>query len=380
MKESARRWSGYVCPDCRFVFRAPIDHDGQAGMCPGCGILLRIPAAKERLASLDASLPESAPEANELNSSGRQMQMRRRKKKDRLGADYAWDQKSELIAGSGVEEKRQMFWMMIGGATLFFLIVGVLAMLGGDDSEYSESQQLVEAAPPVLIESDTAETVPPSDTKKEDAAFIAEAKILAGKFLDARRIEEMLPLVRNPEVAEARMRSHYSRGEIEAPGLREFNLAGRSYSRGTSFEVQVRTRDYRVRTLAVCETLEGIKIDWESWVGWSEMPWEEFAASKPTTAKLFRVKLSLGTYYNFAFFDEKKWKAYRLESPDGAWEFYGYVESNSELDSQLKLPPNIQQAALTLLLKFPADAKTDNQVVIEKFIANGWLLETAKTP
>ena len=58
------------------------------------------------------------------------------------------------------------------------------------------------------------------------------------------------------------------------------------------------------KVLSFVRNPEGIKINWESWVGGSEMPWEEF----------------------------------------------------------------------------PADAETGNQVLIEKSIANGWLLETAKTP
>ena len=43
--ESARRWSGYVCPDCRFVFRVPRDHDGKGIVCPSCRRMLKIPTA-----------------------------------------------------------------------------------------------------------------------------------------------------------------------------------------------------------------------------------------------------------------------------------------------------------------------------------------------
>ena len=95
---------------------------------------------------------------------------------------------------------------------------------------------------------------------------------------------------------------------------------------------------------------------------------------------MFRVLLEPVSYYNFAFSDERKWNAYRLESPDGQLEIYGYAGRNSELASDLKLPLDKKQSALTLLLKFPAAAKADNQVIIEKIIANGWLLETVKTP
>jgi len=215
---------------------------------------------------------------------------------------------------------------------------------------------------------------------EEVAAFITEAKLLAGRFLEARRIEEMLPLVRNPQVVEAKMRDHYAGAEIKAPGLKDFMTDEGIYRSGSSFDVRVRTRDYQERTIIISDTPEGLKIDWESWVGWSEMPWEEFIASKPTTGKLFRVLSIPVSYYNFLFSDEKKWNAYRLESPNGEMAVYGYVERGSELDLQLRGSPDEKQAALILSIKFPADGKTDNQVIIENVIANGWLLETGKTP
>lgn len=356
-----------------------MDDAGQGGVCPGCRRLLRIPAAGEILPPLVVPLEESAPKVNEQDSFGPQIQPLRRGKNERHEVDQAWEKKSNPDAASVGKENRQMFWLLIVGTTLFSLVFGVVAVaiFNGDESE---SRPLAVPTPGIPVQSDTAETVSQPQSEKVDAALLAEAKLVVGKFLEARRIEEMLPLVRNPELVEGRMRSHYPRGAIEASGLREFNTGGGFYSIGSSFEVQVRTRDDQERSLLFCNTPEGIKIDWESWVGWSEMPWEEFTASKPTTGKLFRVKLNPVNYYNFDFSDEKKWKAYRLESPDGELAVYGYAERDSELASQLKLPLNEKRVALTLSLKFPADAKTDNQVMIEKFITKGWLLETAKTP
>lgn len=354
-------------------------HDGQGGACPGCQRLLRIPAAGEILPPLVAPLEGLAPEVNEQDSFGSQIQPLRRGKNERHGVDQSWEKKSERVVGFVIEENRQMFWMLIVGVTLFSLAFGVVAVavFNGDESE---SRPLAVPAPGIPVQSETSETVSQAQSEKVDAALLAEAELVVRKFLEARRIEEMLPLVRNPEVTEARMRSHYSRGAIEESGMREFNTGGGFYSVGSSFEVQVRTRDDQQRSLLFCNTPEGIKIDWESWVGWSEMPWEEFMSTKPSDGKLFRVMLDAVTYYNFAFSDERKWKAYRLESADGESAVYGYVERDSELDSQLKIPRGSKQIALTLSLKFPADAKADNQVLIEKLIAKGWLLETVKTP
>src|SRR6478752_8262245 len=60
--ESARRWSGYVCPDCRFVFRVPRDHDGNGIVCPSCRRMLRIPTAGDTPPPLMVPLRRTAPE------------------------------------------------------------------------------------------------------------------------------------------------------------------------------------------------------------------------------------------------------------------------------------------------------------------------------
>jgi hypothetical protein len=272
-----------------------------------------------------------------------------------------------------------MFWLLIGGASLFTLIVAgvLLAMRGGGE----QNRQIAgPTARPPDAGAIQPEAVPPNGSPRTEAMFLAEAEPLAKKFLEAGRIEDLLPLVRNPGVAEARMRRHYAEGKIEAPGMAEFNTESLISCLGTISALKVRTRGYEEKSLAFVDTPQGLKIDWESWVGWSETRWEEFLASKPTTGRVFRLNLSPADYYNFAFSDDQKWQAYRLQSPAGEHSIYGYAERDSMLASRLVVPPESKQMALMLALKFPANATSDNQVLIEKFVAEGWVQETESSP
>jgi hypothetical protein len=54
--EKARRWGAYVCPDCRFIFRIPMDHDGIGTVCPSCRRMLRIPKEGDSVAPLMAPI------------------------------------------------------------------------------------------------------------------------------------------------------------------------------------------------------------------------------------------------------------------------------------------------------------------------------------
>lgn len=269
-----------------------------------------------------------------------------------------------------------MMWMLAGGTLLFLMILaGVLVTLLGADRPGAP----VAAVAPVAPSGKPAES-PPAAAARTDAVFLMEAEPLAKKFLDARRIEDLLPLVRNPGVAEARMRRHYPDGKIEAPGMAGFNTDSLVTRLGTILSIKVRTRSYEEKPLAFVEVPQGIKIDWESWVGWSDMPWEEFLASKPTTPHVFRVNLSTVDYYNFAFADDAKWQAYRLTSPDETHSIYGYAERGSKVNSSVLPPPETTRTPLILSLRFPEHATSNSQVLIEKLVADGWVLESEPPP
>ena len=159
-----------------------------------------------------------------------------------------------------------------------------------------------------------------------------------------------------------------------------FNTGREVVRQGRAMTVKVRTSGMDVKPMAFFMTPEGLKIDWESWAGWSEMPWEEFLSSRPVSGKLFRVWLSPVDYYNFAFSDDLKWQSYLFESPDGEHSVYGYVERGSVLDNRLRPSPDVNMTPLTVMLSFPENATSRNQVLVGKIVAEGWTLETDESP
>lgn len=272
-----------------------------------------------------------------------------------------------------------MLWMLMGGVALFLLILaGVLVtMLGGN----AVRPPVAASLPATTTTAPTVKTeVAPAPVTASDAAFLAEAEPLAKKFLEARRIDELLPLVRNPGVAEARMRRYYPDGTIASPGMAAFNVDSTITRLGTITRLKVRTRDYAEKALALVATPQGLKIDWESWVGWSDMPWQDFLASKSTTPHAFRLILDNVDYYNFAFSDDVKWQAYRLSSPDETHAIYGYAERGSKVNGRLRPPSDGAQIPMILMLKFPPSATSNNQVLVDQVVADGWVLESESPP
>ncbi len=327
----------------------------------------------ERLPPLVVPIKSFSDEGGDTDRSATSGKKHLRKRKFHHGEAHDWDDASESLEGS----RRQMFWMMIVGSSLFLAVVAwVVGALFREELPIPKNP---EPARSETVAQEVAEVTLPSVPERSDASILEEAEPLVRRFLEATRIEDLLPLVRHPEVSGPRMSAHFPEGEIKAVGMAAFNTASQLIRRGSFVFIKVRTQDHEERSVVLVDAPEGLRIDWESWVGWSEMPWEEFIATKPASPKVFRVNLSPVEYFNFSFSDDAKWRSYRLESPDGEHALFGYVQRGTLLDSLLKPSPYMKKVALTLALSFPENATSGNQVLIDKRVAEGWVLETEET-
>jgi len=363
--ENTRRWSGFVCPECRFVFRVPRDHDGRGVVCPGCRRVLKIPSPHDQTQDLVIPLP-ATPET-EAGS-----KRKKRRRKSRRTDAHDWDSAGgKTKHTSSHRDRRQMRWMLIGGSG--FLALCVVAV-------FMAMRKSNGKTPPPLPVAGTPATPVIQEPVFSEAAFLAEAEPLAKRFLDAKTIDDLLPLVRHPEITGPRLRALHPDGTLQPAGMSAFNINAELVPAGSGHTVRVRTGEYAEKTMAFFPTPAGVRVDWESWAGWSEMPWGEFIQTRPTGAKLFRGMLGPVDYYNFDFTDDRKWRSYRLISPDGEHSLYAYVELGSVLDERLRPSPDQKQIPLTLSLRYPPDATSPNQVLVEKWHADGWVLENETEP
>lgn len=210
--------------------------------------------------------------------------------------------------------------------------------------------------------------------QRSHTEFLALAKPMAETFLAATSINQILPLVRDGEKMKAKIYDYYPNGKIKATPLYKFNASKQVSYKGSSAAVTVLTTDLEIRQLAFVDGKDGLRIDWESWVGWSQIPWDKLIESKRIQPTLIRTNLRTVDYYNFGFADDSKWRAYQLSSPDGAHTLYGYVERGSLLDERLRPSEKSVAVAVTLTIRFPDVPETNNQVVIHDLISDGWLL------
>jgi DNA-directed RNA polymerase subunit RPC12/RpoP len=380
--QTAQRWSGYVCPECRFVFRVPSDYSDAGIACPGCNGLMRIPREGDTPPPLLApAVPSttSAPNEEETAPAGTMRRGRGR----RSGGDSdnpSWESEGSRIRHG---ETAALKWFLIVGIPLFFvLLAGVFFALRSPEPPPLAKLPRPAAIPaaPAAPAPDESDVDIPALMKRSEVALLEEAESLARNFLKATRVEEILPLISQPEAAQPRLRRHYPNGTIEPPGLTFFNPGGSVSYAGSLFSVAVTTGDFEQRHIVFLDGPEGLKIDWESWVGWSDMPWDEFIARRPVEPQTFRTTLSQIDYYNFDFTDESRWQSYTLASPDGEHLLYGYAEKDSVLNERLKPASPGATRAVMITLRFAPGATSRQQVIIDSFVADGWVDRAAPTP
>lgn len=246
--------------------------------------------------------------------------------------------------------------------------------------ETKPAQVEITNSPLLLADEELDETIElPTIMQRSQSEFLSLAEPAAEKFFAATSVDEILPLVRDSEKMRAKIYAYYPDGKIEATAITKFNVSGQVSYKDSFAAVSSLTSEFDQVQLAFFDGKDGLKIDWESWVGWSEMPWEKLIDAKPQRPILIRAKLKTVDYYNFGFADDSKWRAYRLSSPDGAHTLYGYIERNSLLDQRLRPPEKSASSAVTLKIRFPEGEGHRNQVVIHDMISDGWVLPETET-
>lgn len=293
---------------------------------------------------------------------------RRRRKRSRRGDSQDWESGGGRHRRTSRKESRQMQWMLAGGVALLGGILLAVFFATRGDSEG------VAGAPDIGVglaaaEPEVAREIP----RRSEFQFATDAEPVVRAFLDATSVEALLETVDRPEIAAPRISRHFPDGLPAAPGLSEYHLTRQIDYHGPYGTLFVRTGDFEVRRITLREYPEGLKVDWESWAGWSDQPWDEFLETRPSAPGPFRVLVRLAEYYNFDFADDQRWQSYRLDSPDGEHSLHGYVERDSLTHERIRSVLEQQAFPMILELSFPEDPQGRGQVVIHRQLADHWI-------
>lgn len=369
-----------MCPDCRFVFKVPKDHDGTGIVCSSCRRMLRVPGDGETVAPLMAPIKKIGLSVRKMES---EKDSETAESDDEAVGKENNSAEWNTNAQADDKDKAQvwrygllglLFPVSLGALVLFWQLV---------EKQDADSQKFTdEVDASAAFDSDAPLELEVSDKielqtiiRRGESSFLNEAESLARRFLIATHVDEILPLVNLSGGVEKKIRDYHRNGKIKPLRMFKFNANGKPNYKGRYAFVRILTPDNETKELGFIETEAGeLKIDWESWVGWSEMSWKDLLIAKPTKPVLVRVQVKVVDYYNFGFSDDSKWRSYSLTSPDGKSVLYGYVERGSLLDQKLQPASRSETVAQTLKIRFPEKRLSGSQVLIEEQVADGWIV------
>ena len=410
-----RKWMGLVCPVCRFVFRVPKEHDGNGVICPACNHLLNLPesgaegnpmasgpgtktlaaaAIKEKetkpivARSLDDQDKRASTPAG--NHAAQQRDGGRRVRMSSAEAAPTWDQRSESQAG---KPSSPVIWI-VGGVVLCLLGSFLAARMVFD--HFDKGEQSVEIKRPPLVlppiepdpEKDGEMAELDEERKKEGreirasvrtgASILVMVEDVVRKFLEAPTMEEAAKYVRSPDITVPRMHAWYADTPWKPRGVEKIGVKGQVNVRGKMASITVQLGDFSYREIALEQVGDEYKIDWESWVIWSEIPWNQIFEKKPTEPTTIRVEANLDSYYNRYFNDESKWVSVKLLHPYEDRILYGYIEKTDpmfvRLVSDLRDP---RKRAVMLKVKYLEESPANDQVQIVEYFQSGWVLPSS---
>lgn len=134
--------------------------------------------------------------------------------------------------------------------------------------------------------------------------------------------------------------------------------------------------DRRPLEFALVKDADGsFKLDWESYAGVGDMPWEVFQQQRPVSPVLLRAYAVLDDYYNFEFSDASRFLCLKLVSSDFERVLYAFAETSSETAQRLTCDPAARSLQpLTIRVAYPENARSTNCVRLVDVVANRWLL------
>lgn len=283
------------------------------------------------------------------------------------GAPYAHDEPSasgpkQLVLGALLGA------LMLGGMALLILGRGSKVAVGLPPAPVPA----VVAAPPPPPEPAPSEP-PAAESFERTVSRALEIETVeleqVRRFLGARRPEEYAPLVRNPDVALPRIREFLPNNPPPMLGVRSMKV---TLAPDGSYSASLNMEDFSIRRMILHDATDGLRVDWEAWVGWSSMPWDQFKASKPSEPQLFRVTVAPVDYFNYEFKDETRWSAWMLSSRQNKEFVYGYLARNSVTETKFLSMVKNSAGEMILMLAFPPNASANNLCEITDVIAAGW--------
>jgi hypothetical protein len=289
-------------------------------------------------------IPTSLPDPRKRK---RKRKLRRRKDAE---SSYAAKPASAVFT-------RVILALLVGVSLLMFGVLGI--------RHWSQPDRVGEPAPRVEARKQTA---PPVVWQGQQPGQIAD------KFLAATTPQERLRWVRQPGAVADLMERFYRDGPGATEKVADFQKMPQGATDDQIFErFTVTMTDGSKRLLCVPFDESGAGVDFKSYARHCSAPWSAVLAGTAPKADEMRVFLQQGSYYNYAFADEREWLCLLATSPELENPIHLYArKDNPDLLLFLQNPPQ-QPQRYTIALENTGQGHLNRQWQLTRVITTGWV-------
>ncbi len=196
-------------------------------------------------------------------------------------------------------------------------------------------------------------------------------------FLDAKDVKSRIQYCRDSQRVQPLMESYYSKHDSGPISYRRFSTVGDAETGPLQgfYLLKISFPDFSIQPVVMGLENGKMVIDWESFVGYSEMSLSEFINNKPKGPTMFRLHARPDDYFNFQF-NEKEHRCLYLRNPTDTESVYGYIKKGEPVDDKLSRIAESGKSINFIIvnLQHPDKPGGKNQVIINDIIASGWLL------
>ncbi len=218
------------------------------------------------------------------------------------------------------------------------------------------------------------------DEEIQASRLIGRIDKVAREFVQASTVERLAELVRQPERVRPLMKNYYATHPLKTHTIsRDALLQPLTLDHNADFWIKLATIEDNgtVNLLIDVSDPKHPLVDWETYVCYQPMPWDDFAQKLPQGGSHdFRVFLKPDHLFAYEFADPDRWECYRLTALDSERPVFGYAKKGGPLSERIQAAleeNNGEKSAVIVRVTVPPGVESPNSVVIEELLSKRWL-------
>lgn len=346
---------GYLCPECRLLVSATTEQMGASLVCPCCHTVLRVPKEDDDIPLFGDSMRTQTVSVSLVG--------------DQCRSESAW--RENLPSALLAEHARGLPWHMLLPASIVGLVlyIGLMhVLLDTNDRPVRVLTSSIEQAQNSRSQASLGSDVSAPVTPEEVQTYL-------DTLADCQTVDQLQPYLRPVPELRKKLENYYAGHALHFDKVDTVYDVSPMVDYPGRFLFSASFAQGKGRLGVIFKQGDRLFLDWASFVGYCDIPWEQIKTQKSREPFTIRAIRSTAEYYNHGF-DSENYRCFELTRNDSNETFYAYAKRDSEVYSQM-LPIGVSElsAEMTLKVRYPEEVKDDKLLIIDAVESGHWIVD-----